>query len=136
MAGHDDRVPSPEAHAALEKMLTPKLADYGIKIERHKLGYMQLTSNRMLIEPVVVRRGTAGVCRRSSAGAVHLPGQYDRRRRQGDSLLDDHGDGLRRRAAAGAVHTPNGNAIEPLADDEIVLNTWAAEDLGVSRGTR
>ncbi len=34
-----------------KRSLHPKLADYGIKISEHKLGYVQLTSNRMLIEP-------------------------------------------------------------------------------------
>ena len=110
------------------------MADYGIQIEPNGLGYVQLTSDRMLIEPVVVaaaRRAFAAdrpqevftyLANRIKSGGREIPYSTI-------TAIDFSAE-----APLGPFTTPEGRSIEPLADDEIALNTWAAERPGAEPG--
>ncbi|HEV7225499.1 MAG TPA: ABC transporter permease, partial [Pirellulales bacterium] len=54
VAGHDvATLPPPEAEERLEQLLQPRLADYGLSLTESDLGYFNLSSNRMLLEPAI-----------------------------------------------------------------------------------
>jgi ABC-type antimicrobial peptide transport system permease subunit len=134
VAGHSGRVPSKGEDEALAGCLHPTLADFGLQIERHELGYWQLTSNRMLLDPPVLTAaqkafaadGAQGVltylANTIAAGGREIP--------YSTITAIDFGAA----PPLGPFVTPEGTPIGPLADDEIVLNTWAADDLGAKPG--
>ena len=110
------------------------MTDYGIQIELHKLGYMQCTSNRMLLEPAaVVAAEKAFAADHPQAVFTYLANTIASGGTR-DPLLDDHGHRFVAEPPLGPFKTPDGQTIGPLADDEIVLNSWAADDLGVEPG--
>ena len=114
VAGRSTAAPSQAADDALAKAFQPTLADYGLSIAIHKSGYAQATSNRMLIEPAAAAAIHKAFAHRAAARYFHLPGQYDRRRRQGNPLLHDHGHRFPKRAAAGAVQIHRRRGHRPL----------------------
>jgi ABC-type antimicrobial peptide transport system permease subunit len=126
--------PAAAAHAALEKLLRPKLIDYGITIEPHKLGYVQLTSNRMLVEPLVVEAANKAF---AADGPREVLTYLANTIALGDKQIPYStiaAMDFSTKPPLGPFNDAAGKPIEPLADDEIVLNTWAAEDLGAKPG--
>jgi putative ABC transport system permease protein len=123
-----------QQHAALTAALKPKLADYGLAWTKTKQGYFNLAGDRMLIDPPTEQAvlETYGdlqpqkvytyLANMISAGGKQIP--YSTIAAM--DLVD--------RPPLGPFRTPEGAAIGPLADGEIVLNRWAAEDLGVQPG--
>jgi putative ABC transport system permease protein len=123
--------PSDQADRLLQIAVKPKLEDYGLSLHKTDFDYFNLTSDRMLLEPAVAAAAmkafadhdpqpvftylanyiTAGEGRAkipySTAAAVDFVGQ----------------------PAVGRLLNRLGEPIEPLSDDEIVLNSWAADDL-------
>lgn len=134
VAGKSGRVPSKGEDEALAGCLHPTLADYGLEIKRHKLGYMQLTSNRMLIDPPVVRAAEKAfaadhpqslftyLANTIAIGEKEIPYSTI-------TAID-----FAAQPPLGPFTTPDGKPIAPLADDEIALNTWAAKDLEAKVG--
>jgi putative ABC transport system permease protein len=134
VSGRSSLVPTVAAHDALQRCLRPTLADYGIQIESHQLGYVQCTSNRMLLEPGVVAAAEKAFAAEGpqcvltylantiAGGGHEIPYSTI-------TAID-----FVTKPPLGPFTTPDGQVIEPLRDDEIALNTWAAEDLGVQPG--
>ena len=134
VSGRAGIAPTVAAHDLLTAALRPTLADYGLSVNLAKLGYGQVTSNRMLIEPAaakVIDGAFANdrpqniftyLANSISAGEKSIPYSTI-------SAID-----LQTAPPLGPFNTPEGQAIDSIADDEIVLNTWAAEDLGVKLG--
>ncbi|MGC3966797.1 MAG: ABC transporter permease [Pirellulales bacterium] len=121
-------------HDVLTSELKPKLADYGLKWTKTKPGYFNLTSERMLFDPPTEQASMEAygeyqpqkvytyLANTIAAGGKEIP--YSTIAAM--DLVD--------RAPLGPLRTPDGAAIGPIADGEIVLNRWAAEDLGVQPG--
>ncbi len=134
VSGRSSLVPTVAAHDALQRCLRPTLADYGIQIESHKLGYVQCTSNRMLLEPGVV----AAAEKAFSADGPQCVLTYlaNTIAAEGHEIPYSTITAIDFVAnpPLGPFTTPNGQVIEPLRNDEIALNTWAAEDLAVQPG--
>jgi putative ABC transport system permease protein len=134
VAGRPSVLPTVESHDNLNADLRPTLADYGIQVELHPRGYVQVTSNRMLLDPaavIAVEKAFADVHLQSiftylansiASGGHEIPYSTI-------TALD-----FTSRPPLGPFTTPEGKTIDPLADDEIALNTWAAEDLSVQPG--
>ncbi|HVX64686.1 MAG TPA: FtsX-like permease family protein, partial [Pirellulales bacterium] len=133
VSGRDaDRPPPPEAEEALNALLQPRLADYGLSLQQSKRGYFNLTSNRMMLEQTV-----ADVAMRT----------FEQDRPQpvltylANYILagkDDRGKIPYSTVAAlplgdlpplGPFKTPDGKEIVDLEPDQILLNSWAADDL-------
>ncbi len=126
-----DQAPPPEAEEALNALLQPRLADYGLSLQQSKRGYFNLTSNRMMLESTV-----ADV-------AMHT---FEQDRPQpvltylANYILagkDDRGKIPYSTVAAlplgdlpplGPFKTPDGEEIVDLEPDQILLNSWAADD--------
>lgn len=134
VAGRGPSALAPEAHDRLTASLHPTRADYGIQIDTHKLGYVQLTSSRMLLEQAAVRaaeKAFAGdhpqpiftyLANTIASGGREIPYSTI-------SAID-----FVEPPPLGPFKTVEGQSIGRLKDDEIVLNTWAAEDLKVEPG--
>jgi putative ABC transport system permease protein len=134
VSGHGDTPPTAADDKALAACLRPKLADYGLQIEPHKLGYVQLTGNRMLLEPEVVEAANkAFAADRAQDVLTYLANTMRIGGREIPystiTALDFAAD-----PPLGPFTTSQGQPAVPLKDDEIALNTWAAKDLEAKPG--
>lgn len=137
--GSGSRPPQTEAslaaaHEALEEHFHPKLADYGLSWKRTKQGYFSLTSDRMLFDPALEKAALEAykqydpqqvftyLANTIASGGKQIPYSTV-------AALD-----MRNAPTLGPFRTVDGKPIESIKDDEIVLNRWAAEDLGVQPG--
>jgi putative ABC transport system permease protein len=134
VAGREGLSPAPAAHDRLVESLHPRLIDYGIQIEPHKLGYMQCTSNRMLLDPaVVVAAEKAFAADRPQAVFTYLANTIAG---GGHEIPYSTITAIDFAAAPplGPFKSPDGQTIAALNEDEIALNSWAADELGVKPG--
>ncbi|MBL9090105.1 MAG: FtsX-like permease family protein [Planctomycetaceae bacterium] len=130
----DDIATLKQNEAALRTHFHPKLADYGLKWSETKPGYFNLTTDRMLFDPATEAAALAAyqdydpqpvftyLANTIAAGDKQIPYSTI-------AALD-----MSDVAPLGPFKTPEGKAIPRIADDEILLNRWAAEDLGVQPG--
>ncbi len=140
----------------LAALLHPTLADYGLKIQKTDLGYFNITSDRMLLEPVlseailknlqqlqpqpvftylanyILAADGRGKIPYSTVAALSpspqqpsTVAQTATERRAVAESNAGRGEGV----ALAPLLNRSGQPIPPLADDEIVLNSWAADDL-------
>jgi putative ABC transport system permease protein len=129
-----ERAPSRESEGVLSRLLRPTLDDFGLRVEKTPLGYFSVTSERMVIEeqteaaindclkdyqprPALTYLANTIACGErqipySTVTAVEFASQWP-----GGPLVDLKGEPIRQ-----------------LADDRIVLNSWAAEDLRAEVG--
>lgn len=123
---------APSSEARLGDMLRPKLSDYGLALHETPLGYYNLTSERMVLPPAVERAALATFAAERPQVALTYLANY---------LLagaDDRGKipystvtalDLTDVSPFGPFTTTDGEEIVDLKDDEILLNSWAADDL-------
>ena len=121
-------------HNTLTSLLRPKPIDYGLAWTKTKPGYFNLTSERMLFDPALEAAVLSTykdynpqlvftyLANTIAAGAKEIPYSTI-------AALD-----MSDVPPLGPFRTPEGAAIGKIADDEIVLSRWAAEDLGVGVG--
>ncbi len=121
-------------HLQLTSELHPKLIDYGLAWTKPKPGYFNLTSERMLFDPAIEQAVLSTykqynpqlvftyLANTIAAGEKEIP--------YSTIAALDMSDVL----PLGPFRTPEGAAIGKIADDEIVLSRWAAEDLGAKVG--
>ena len=132
-AGREPAALPPEAiESHLADLLHPRLADYGLALHETKRGYFNLTSERMLIEPVAEHAALAAFKADHPQVALTYLANY---------ILagpDDSGKlpystvtalDLTDAPPLGPLTTLEGEEITALEDDEILLNDWAVEDL-------
>jgi len=137
VAGKDARTaPSPESEGVLQTLLQPRLADYGIRLEETDRGYLNVTSDRMLLEPaaeeaILESLRTAGVqpaltylANTIACGDREVPYSTI-------TAIDFDAE-----PPLGPLATAEGKPIPTPGKGEIVLNTWAAEDLQANKGDR
>ena len=137
VAGGDETlVPESAAEELLQSALKPTLADYGISIRKTAHGYFNITSDRMLLEPAI-EAATMKVFEPDGAQPVFT---Y-----LANYILAGEGRGKIPYSTVTAVNFSSesplgpllnraGRVIGPLADDEIVLNSWAADDFAAQGG--
>src|SRR5262249_50223863 len=118
--------------AALSSLVKPTLEDMGVSIRKTPLGYFNLTSDRMLLEPAIEE-----AARKAFAGYEIQPaltylanyieaGPEDKAKIPYSTVaaLD-----LTTQPPLGPIVDADDKALERIGDDEIVLNKWAADDL-------
>ena len=137
VAGRDETSPpNAAAEESLQSALKPTLADYGITIRKTTHGYFNITSDRMLLEPAIE---SAAMKEFGPAGAQPVFTYL------ANYILAGDGRGKIPYSTVAAVDFSKspplgpllnraGRPIGPLADDEIVLNSWAADDFA-AQGT-
>ncbi|MHC4180134.1 MAG: ABC transporter permease, partial [Planctomycetota bacterium] len=149
-----------ESHNALKPLLTPTPTDYGIRIaenepdlpapQRGEFRYINITSDRMLLEPAVdeaIRRTLEEEGAQFQPVFTYLANAIDVQKH--DPIPEEQDDDgkllpystitaidFAQTHPLGPFLTRQGDPIGPLDDrrgKSIVLNSWAAEDLGVKR---
>jgi len=150
-------------HNALEQLLKPTPDDYGIRIaesepdlrtpRRGESRYINITSDRMLLEPAIeaaVRRTLEREGVEFQPVLTYLANAIEKQRH--DATVERQGDDgkiipystitaldFANAPPLGPFLTPHGGPIAPLDDRQgklIVLNSWAADDLGVKPGEK
>ncbi|MCE9603899.1 MAG: ABC transporter permease [Planctomycetia bacterium] len=125
-----------QQNVTLNAAFHPQLADYGLAWKLAKPGYFSLTSDRMLFDPALEKavletykefqpqQVFTYLANTIAAGSKQIPYSTI-------AALD-----MRDTPTLGPFRTQDGTPIESIADDEIVLSRWAAEDLGVVPGAQ
>ncbi len=128
------REPPPETEGVLQELLRPTLTDYGIQVQRTARGYFSISSDRMILEPAAqagIERSLRGI--EVQPVMTYLANTIACGKRQipySTVTAADFSD----RLPLGTLTSVEGQPIGPLADDQIVLNSWAAEDLQAKPG--
>ena len=135
VAGQEaDRVPPPESEALLAKWLRPELDDFGLQVVQTPLGYFDITSRRMILDPASEHELLRSLGPRPVQPALtylaNTIARGDREIPYSTVTAIDFAD----TPPLGPLRTPEGAAIGPLADNEIVLNAWVASELGAKPG--
>ena len=131
---NSDEAPSRESEGVLSRLLRPTLDDFGLRVEKTKLGYVSITSDRMVIE----QRTEAAVndClkdyhpRPALTYLANTIASGERKIPYSTVTAVDFSSEW----PAGPLLDLKGEPIRQLADDRIVLNAWAAEDLQAEVG--
>ena len=124
-------LPFAKCEARLEEYLLPNVSDYGLSIRRTDRGYFNITSDRMVLEPGVSDAVLKELIDLHPQPVFTYLANYIR-------TEDARGKIPYSTVAAldftdepplGPLLNLKGEPIASLADDEIVLNSWAADDL-------
>jgi len=148
VTGHSaDTDPTPQSEGVAQRLLRPTLDDYGLRVEKTSRGYVNVTSQRMLLEPRVeaaIREALTGFS--VQPALTYLANKIDTQPRE-YTPTDKRGIPYSMITAVdfaedpplGSFVTVEGERLGPLCDGDsprkkIVLNDWAADDLGVAVG--
>ncbi len=135
----EDANPPAAAHAALQAALRPKLTDYGLTLEETPRDYFNLTSNRMMLDQPVEK--AASKVSGAQPALVYLAnlisaGPQDKVKKNARGKIENAipysivaGVDFDYPPPLGPWVSTDGETIKRLADDEIVLNQWAFDDL-------
>jgi len=118
----------------LQHLLKPTPADYGIRIAKSNQSYINVTTDRMIF-PAHVEELLMDAIRgqRSQTILTYLANTIRHGAREIPYSMISACN-FEQREPLGPLLTPDENVIETPAKDEIVLNSWAAEDLGAKPG--
>jgi ABC-type lipoprotein release transport system permease subunit len=138
VAGRDTEAASPpESDAVLARLLRPKLSDYGIRVEQTPRGYVNITSERLILdeatEQEIVRKVRETRPESVQPALTYLANTIavgDREIPYSTVTAIDFAES----APLGPMVAADGKPIPPLADDQIVLNAWAAGELQAKPG--
>lgn len=127
-----NEAPPAEADALLDRLIAPRLADYGLRLEKTTRGYFNLTSEQMLLD-----RAAVAAARRAYPAAqpalTYLANTIALAERtipySTVTALDPSTT-----PPLGPLVTTGGEALQQIGTGEIVLNTWAAEELKAKPG--
>ena len=118
----------------IQAALHPSLADYGIRIQETARGYLNVTSDRMILEAAAEEAVLKAIGQQSVQPALtYLANTIACGQREIPYSIVAAVD-FTDRPPLGPMLTPEGKQIAPLADGEIVLNTWAADALKAKPG--
>ena len=117
----------------LKAALQPKLTDYGLAFEKTPAGYFNFTTDRMLLEEPVEKAAQAAFAPLDGQATLTYLANY---------ILAGSGKtvakipystvtalDIRTEPPLGPFLTPDDKTIQPLADDQIVVNNWVADDM-------
>jgi ABC-type antimicrobial peptide transport system permease subunit len=125
--------PLPEAEGAVEKILKPTLADYGIEVIKTKRGYLQVISQSLVLSPALEESALAALHDDGAQGALAYLANDLTAGKNGEAKIPysivaavDFSD----QPPLGPWRDIDGNELSPLAGKrDIVLNQWAFDDL-------
>jgi ABC-type antimicrobial peptide transport system permease subunit len=127
-------VPFFQAEASLAGLLRPTLADFGIRVEKTERGYFNITSDRMILSPpaeTAIEESLRGLS--FQPALVYLAKTIECRGAQVPYSTIAAVD-FTAEPPLGPLRAADGKPIGPLGPDEIVLNSWAADDLHARPG--
>ncbi len=128
--------------AKVQSLLRPKLTDLGLNMEKTPLGYVNITSTRMMLDQ--------GAETRNFKSPEYANYQHDILVQPAFTYLANTiADGGREipystitaidfsdQPPLGPFLSADGKPLPPLKDDEIALNSWAADELKAKLGDR
>jgi putative ABC transport system permease protein len=133
---------------ALDDSLTPRLTDYGLNLKHVMLtfgegektetifDYYSLSSDRLLIEPAAERIASKALARLGAQPVLtYLANTIEKVGSQGSAIPYSTITAMDP-APGGPLVDADGKPLEKLANDEIVLTSWAAEDQQAKVGDR
>lgn len=133
-----DVAPDVAAEQALARALRPRLTDYGLTLAKTRRGYVQLTSQQMLLEPYFEETALRVLAPWDPQPVLTYLANYilagsDRQAKIPYSTVAalDPVDS----APLGPLLTTDGRTISKLGEKDLLLNRWAAEDLA-AQGVR
>jgi ABC-type lipoprotein release transport system permease subunit len=130
--GHSD--PQQGGEQILQDLLRPKLSDYGIEVELTPRGYFNVTTERMLLDPVADGLMSEALAEDDAQPALtYLANTIALGEREIPYSTITAVD-LTDEDPLGPLLGPDEEPISPLEQGQIVLNDWAAEDLGARPG--
>jgi ABC-type lipoprotein release transport system permease subunit len=136
VAGPAVREPLPPVVEMLAGPWRPALADYGIHAVRTPSGYLDVTSERMLLEPAaeeaICRAVEGHPCQPVLTYLANTIACRDRKTPYSTITAIDFVD----RTPLGPMISTEGKPIGPLGEGQIVLNQWTADDLQARPGDR
>jgi len=124
-------LPTDKCETRLQECLFPKVSDYGLSIRKTDRGYFNITSDRMVLEPAVADVVLKELTDLHPQPVFTYLANYirteDGRGKIPYSTVTalDFTD----QPPLGPLLNSQGQPVARLADDEIVLNSWAADDL-------
>jgi hypothetical protein len=119
---------------AIQAALRPTLADYGIRIQKTARGYLNVTSERMILEPAAEEAILEAAHGQSVQPALTYLANTIACGKEAIPYSMITAVDFTSRPPLGPMVSVEGKPIGPLADDEIVLNTWAAKELHAKPG--
>lgn len=130
--------PAPESEKRLAALLRPGLADLGLDVERSDRGYRTLSTDRLVFSlsaetAILNALKKTGPERPIQPALTWLANTIACRGREipySTITAVDFAD----EKPLGPMLDQEGRSVGPLADDRIVLNSWAADDLGAKLG--
>ena len=126
--------PPPQAEAALAGLLRPTLDDFGIRVEKTDRGYFNITSDRMILSPPAeadIEKSLHGLS--FQPALVYLAKTIACRGAKVPYSTIAAVD-FAAQPPLGPLLAADGKPIGPLGPDEIVLNSWTADDLHARPG--
>ena len=136
VAGSTEDAEQPDGEATLQALLHPRLEDFGLRLDLARRGYLNVTSDRMLLSPTTERELNRAlgdrVVRPALTYLANTIACGDRTIPYSTITAVDFTD----RPPLGPLLDTQNNPIGPLGDDQIVLNAWAAEDLKAKPGDK
>lgn len=124
LVGIEDECNAVVIDAGEEPAVAPRLADYGLTLDEPRPGVWQLESRELVTQqPIVEAAKRAWRGKPVATANTYLANTL----RIGDKSIPYS-------TVAGIEATPGLSPTTELADDQIVLNHWAAEDLGAEIG--
>ncbi len=129
----------------IQELLKPRLTDFGLRLERARRGYFQITSDRMLLarqteaalkpalERLVAEGGRVEPVLTYLANTISVGEGADQRSIPYSTVTAID---FAMEPPLGLFHAADGRPLGPLADDAIALNQWAAERLNATPGDR
>lgn len=147
---HSNRENARPSSDRLQELLKPRLLDYGLRLERTPRGYIQITSDRMVLAPPAeaALRSAVGqlVAKDNQVEAVltYLANTIAVGNGAQEGRPSSHAREIpysivtaidfSLKPPLGLFHSADGRPLGPLSDDEIALNEWAAEQLDAVPG--
>lgn len=118
--------------ADLERLWKPSAADCGIHIEKTKQGYWNLTSDRMLLDPAAEKAILAQLHGQKTQPALTYLANAIAYEGLAIPYSTITAVDFETAAPLGPMIGQDGQPIDRLKDGQIVLNRWAANELGIS----
>ena len=127
-----EQEPDPRAFATLQRRLRFQLADFGLRIEKTPRGYFQLVSDRLLLEPAVEQAAAEAFAGLKTQRAFTYLANWISAAEGKARIPYSTVTALDFSVATpplGPWRTTDGQVIDRLGPEEILLNSWAFEDL-------
>lgn len=132
VAGKSQPLPLADADARLQSMLKPKLTDAGLSLKRTSRGYFSLTATGMVLSPAAESTALRALGAHHPQSVLTYLANYITAGPQDEGKIPYStvaALNLTEESPLGPLLSPEGEPYTRLADRDILLNRWAADDM-------